>query len=289
MRHSFHAMIDMEYPSAASIEAFHSKIFSSWPACCRSFPWRETRDRYSVMVSECMLQQTQAERVVPKYSAWIERFPDAATLAHASLREVLSLWSGLGYNSRAQRLQLSAVQVMDKFNGEVPSSPLLLKTLPGIGEYSCRSIPAFADNLDVAAVDTNIRRILITEFSLPETLPPAKLQRLADAVLPVGRSRDWHNALMDYGSRVVTGKSSGIRPLSRQSAFKGSRRWYRAQIVRELINTPFMTVAELQDKYGECQWGLDEIIRDLVVEGLVESSAGSHDSTGGRVLKISEG
>ncbi|MDT9547232.1 MAG: Fe-S cluster assembly protein HesB [Chlorobium phaeovibrioides] len=280
--------MDIDYPSSLSIEAFHRKIFSSWPACRRSFPWRETCDRYWVMVSECMLQQTQAERVVPKYCAWIERFPNPGDLAEASLREVLSLWSGLGYNSRAQRLQLAAVQVMDKFNGEVPSSPSLLKTLPGIGEYSCRSIPAFADNFDVAAVDTNIRRILISEFSLPETLPPAALQRLAEAVLPVGRSRDWHNALMDYGSMVVTGRSSGIRPLSRQSAFKGSRRWYRAQIVRELLNTPVMTVAELEDKYGECRWGLDDIIRNLVAEGLVESFVSDHDSTGGMVLRIRE-
>ncbi|MDP8306331.1 MAG: Fe-S cluster assembly protein HesB [Candidatus Chlorobium antarcticum] len=282
-------MIAIDYPSSVSIEAFHKKIFTSWSECRRSFPWRETVDRYSVMVSECMLQQTQAERVVPKYSEWLERFPLPEALAEAPLREVLSLWSGLGYNSRAQRLQLAAQQVMKRFNGQVPSTPALLKTLPGIGEYSCRSIPAFADNLDVAAVDTNIRRILINEFSLPETLPPAMLQTVADVVLPVGRSRDWHNALMDYGSCVVTGRSSGIRPLSRQSAFKGSRRWYRARIVRELLNTSFMTVAELKDRYGECRWGLDEIILDLVAEGLVESTVSVHESIDDRILKIREG
>jgi len=222
------------------------------------------------MISEIMLQQTQAERVVPRFEEWLRHFPDCEHLSSASLREVLSLWSGLGYNSRAVRLHRCANLIMDSFGGIVPSRPEILKTLPGIGEYTSRSIPVFADNLDTAAVDTNIRRIMIHEFGLPEDIAPAELQQEAEAFVPHGRSREWHNALMDYGSLVLTSKKTGIRPLTKQSKFQGSRRWYRGKLVKELINTGELFLEEISEKYASCPWDLEEIINDLITEGVVE-------------------
>jgi A/G-specific adenine glycosylase len=266
------------------IALFREKIFDFYQLNRRSFPWRETTDRYAVMVSEIMLQQTQAERVVGKFTLWMERFPDPETLASASLREVLLLWSGLGYNSRGQRLQSCAKVIMERFGGVVPASPEQLKTLPGIGEYTCRSIPVFADNLDAAAVDTNIRRIIIHEFSLPEDTLKHKIQEAAEQLVPQGRSREWHNALMDYGSLCLTSRRTGIRPLTKQSKFQGSKRWYRGRLIKELIHSEGMFFEEMEEKYGNCPWNLQEIINDLISEGLVERPESADDAL--KFLKI---
>lgn len=252
----------------------------------RSFPWRETADRYAVMVSEVMLQQTQAERVIPKFTAWMDRFPDVAALASAPLRDVLALWSGLGYNSRGQRLQSCARMVIDRFDGVVPVAPAELKSLPGIGDYTCRSIPVFADNLDVAAVDTNIRRIIIHEFALPEDTAKQQIQVAAEQLLPPGRSRDWHNALMDFGAMFLTSRRTGIRPLTKQSKFHGSKRWYRGRLMKELLASEQLLLEEIEDRYGDCPWGIREIIDGLVHEGLLDE--GECANGRGRVIRVRE-
>lgn len=269
------------------IELFHNKIFDFYRLNRRSFPWRESTDRYTVMISEIMLQQTQAERVVPKFEAWLQHFPDVATLASAQLKEVLAMWSGLGYNSRAVRLHRTASIIVERFAGVVPPTPELLKTLPGIGEYTSRSIPVFADNFDAAAVDTNIRRIIIHEFMLSEDISPFNLQQTAEALLPQGRSREWHNALMDYGALLLTSKQSGIRSLGRQSKFHGSKRWYRGQLVRDLVRSEVLFLEDIKAKYGDCPWNLDEIIGDLIAEGVVEQSR-SAASDAFHCIKIKE-
>ncbi|TLU55170.1 MAG: Fe-S cluster assembly protein HesB [Chlorobium sp.] len=263
----------------SNIELFRQKIFDFYRLNRRSFPWRETTDRYAVMVSEIMLQQTQAERVVPRFDAWLKNFPDVIHLASAPLKEVLALWSGLGYNSRAVRLHRCASIITEHYGGVVPSEPELLKRLPGIGEYTSRSIPVFADNADLAAVDTNIRRIIIHEFGLPEDVSVAMLQQMADTTLPCGQSREWHNALMDYGALHLTSKKTGIRPLTRQSKFSGSKRWYRGQLVKELIHAEVMFLEELEEKYADCPWSLDEILGELVQEGLLEQHADTRQPT----------
>jgi A/G-specific adenine glycosylase len=251
-------------------EAFQERIFGFYHEKGRDFPWRRTRDRYAVMVSEIMLQQTQADRVAPRFLQWLERFPDVHALAGASLREVLQLWSGLGYNARGQRLQLAAALIVERHGGTVPSRPDILVTLPGIGPYTSCSIPVFADNLDVAAVDTNIRRVLIHELQLPESIAPADLRRIAGEVLPKGRSRDWHNALMDYGALELTSRRTGIAPASRQSRFNGSRRWYRGRLLRELLDTGMLSMAGIEERYADCPYGIGTIVDALVREGMAE-------------------
>ena len=256
--------------SSFYVEAFRERIFDFYQKKGRIFPWRLTRDRYGVMVSEIMLQQTQADRVVPRFTQWMERFPDVASLAEASLRDVLQLWSGLGYNARGQRLHRAASRIVAEHGGVVPSEPAILMSLPGIGAYTSRSIPVFADNLDIAAVDTNIRRVLIHELQLPETITPSNLLDVAGEVLPKGRSRDWHNALMDFGALELTSRKTGIAPLTKQSRFKGSRRWYRGELLRELLAAGEVSRQGLEERHAECPYGIGTIVDALVGEGLVE-------------------
>ncbi|NTU53893.1 MAG: A/G-specific adenine glycosylase [Chlorobiaceae bacterium] len=255
---------------SASVEAFQSKIFDFYEKNGRSFPWRLTTDRYAVMVSEVMLQQTQVERVVPRFIGWMERFPDLHSLASASLREVLELWSGLGYNARGRRLHSAASMIVEHHGAEVPSEPSLLVKLPGIGAYTSRSIPVFADNRDIAAVDTNIRRVLIHDLRLPESITPAGILEVAGEVLPHGRSRDWHNALMDFGALVLTGKKTGIAPLTRQSRFKGSRRWYRGALLRDMLASGELSRQQLEERYLDCPWGIGSLVDALVMESMIE-------------------
>ncbi|ACF11513.1 HhH-GPD family protein [Chlorobaculum parvum NCIB 8327] len=252
------------------VESFQSKILEFYQQNRRSFPWRMTTDRYAIMVSEVMLQQTQADRVARRFPLWLERFPDVQTLASASLREVLDAWSGLGYNSRGQRLHRAAAMVVEQFDGCVPSDPARLIELPGIGAYTSRSIPVFADNLDLAAVDTNIRRVLIHELNLPESITPKALLAVAEEVLPKGRSRDWHNALMDYGAMELTGRKTGIAPLTRQSTFKGSRRWYRSALLRELLKSGELSREAVEERYADCPYGIGTIVDMLVEEAMIE-------------------
>lgn len=254
----------------ADVRFFQEKILDFYRQNCRIFPWRETTDRYAVMVSEVMLQQTQAERVARRFPLWLERFPDVQALAAASLREVLEAWSGLGYNSRGQRLQRAAAMVVEQFGGEVSGDPARLIELPGIGAYTSRSIPAFADNLDIAAVDTNIRRVLIHELNLPESISPKALLDVAHEVLPKGQSRDWHNALMDYGALELTSKKTGIAPLTRQSRFKGSRRWYRSALLRELLASGELPREAVEERYADCPYGIGSIVDSMVEEAMIE-------------------
>jgi A/G-specific adenine glycosylase len=173
-------------------------------------PWRVTRDPYRILVSEFMLQQTQVDRVLPKYEAFIERFPDLAALAHATTADVLRIWKGLGYNSRAVRLKQIAQAVCDRFAGVMPSDEPTLRTLPGIGPYTVAAIRAFAFDLDDAAIDTNVRRVthrVLHGLEHPRAVAPAKLDPQARALVPQGRGHDWNSAMMDLGATICTARA----------------------------------------------------------------------------------
>ena len=191
-------------PSPRRIRALQARLLGWYAENRRDLPWRRTTDPYAVLVSEIMLQQTQVPRVVPRFADWLEAWPDLESLAEAPLAGVLRRWQGLGYNNRARRLQACAQAAVAAAPGgrraELPRSPEGLRALPGIGPYTARAVLVFAHNDDLAAVDANVRRVLTHELRLPEDLSGKHLQAVADAALPHGRSRDWHNALMDYGS-----------------------------------------------------------------------------------------
>lgn len=256
--------------SDSEIVAFRERVFAFFALHARDFPWRHLTDRYAVMVSEVMLQQTQADRVVSRFTDWLIRFPDVQSLAASSRKDLLSAWNGLGYNSRAIRMQQAAIKIIECFDGQVPADPVRLATLPGIGAYASRSIPAFADNLDVAAVDTNVRRIIHHAFAISESASNSQIQLFAERLLPAGQSRDWHNALMDYGALCLTSRATGIRPKSRQKPFRHSRRWYRGQLLKELLAVESLLLEELETKYAAAPWAIRGIIDEMSAEGLLD-------------------
>jgi A/G-specific adenine glycosylase len=157
----------------------------------RPLPWRETKDPYAILVSEVMLQQTQALRVVPYYHRWLADFPDPPTLAHAPARDVLRAWSGLGYNRRALALRQAAAHVSDH------GWPDDLTALPGVGPYTAAAVASFAFDRQVAAVDTNVRRVL-TRREGPATDVAAR----ADELVPPGQAATFNQAMMELGATV---------------------------------------------------------------------------------------
>lgn len=243
-----------------------NRLFDWYAVHRRDLPWRATTDPYAVLVSEVMLQQTQVARVVTRYPAFLERFPTLESLAAAPLADVLSAWLGLGYNNRALRLKRCAEAAPDH---RLPDDLAGLRALPGVGPYSARAVLIFAGNADLAAVDGNVRRVLTHELDLPHDLSPAALQGVAEAVLPRGRSRDWHNALMDYGSLVLTSRATGIAPRTRQTPFADSHRQRRARLLRCLLERGPLALpaaaAALELPVADCR----AVVESLAADGLV--------------------
>jgi A/G-specific adenine glycosylase len=173
-------------------------------------PWRQTRDPYRIVVSEFMLQQTQVDRVIPLYEAFIAAYPDFASLAAADAGDAMRLWRGLGYNSRATRLHALARAVVAQYGGQLPSDREALLALPGIGPYTASAVRAFAFELDDVALDTNIRRIAHrTGFGLeyPPLATDAELDARARAALEPGTAHDWNSAMMDVGATICTARA----------------------------------------------------------------------------------
>ena len=173
-------------------------------------PWRVVRDPYYTLVSEFMLQQTQVDRVIPKFAEFMDRFPTFTALAESGTADVLRVWQGLGYNSRALRLQAVARAVVDRFGGVMPRELELLRELPGIGPYTAAAIRAFAFDEDDAPVDTNVRRIVHRLFFGVEIPPKASASDLDDrarALVPHGEGHDWSSAMMDLGATICTARA----------------------------------------------------------------------------------
>jgi A/G-specific adenine glycosylase len=191
----------------------HEHLLAWYAAHGRDLPWRHTRDPYAVLVSEVMLQQTQVERVLPKYREFLERFPTLAALAEAPTADVIRAWAPLGYNVRAVRLQQIARQVVAEHGGELPHTLDGLLALKGIGRYTAGAVACFAFGLPVATVDTNIRRVLWRVFRgiEPAEWPAGQagareLLALADWALPGGAAYDWQQALMDLGATICVSR-----------------------------------------------------------------------------------
>jgi A/G-specific adenine glycosylase len=173
-------------------------------------PWRTARDPYRTVVSEFMLAQTQVERVVPKFEDFVARFSGFASLASATVADVLREWKGLGYNSRAVRLRSLAQDVVGRYGGNLPAEREQLRMLPGIGPYTAAAVRAFAFDIDDAPIDTNVRRIVNRLFfglEYPHRAAPRELDARARELVPPGRAHDWNSALMDLGSSICTARA----------------------------------------------------------------------------------
>lgn len=193
----------------ADLTIVQSALLSWFEQHRRDLPWRHTRDPYAIMVSEIMLQQTQVDRVLPYWHAWMDRWPDVHALATAPVADIIRAWKGLGYNRRAVNLQRAAQAVVDT-GGEFPPIVEGLLKLPGIGPYTAGAIACFAYEQDVAFIDTNMRRVLHRIFvgvDIPKpTIPDKQVLEIAAEVIPSGHGWTWNQAIMEFGAIHCTSR-----------------------------------------------------------------------------------
>ncbi len=270
-------------------EERNASLFSWYRAEQRSFPWRGETDPYRILVSEAMLQQTQASRVIPFYNRFVTRFPTVESLAAAALQDVLALWAGLGYNSRGLRLREAARMIAaDGW----PTTPATLVDLPGVGPYTASALASFAFGARVPAVDTNLRRVLSRWHGEP--LNGASLQAAAATALGDPAS-DWNQAMMDLGATTCVSKvplcgacpvrdwcsgPAGHTPPRTQGRFEGSARQLRGAIVRSLVRRD-ATFRDVVQQTGFPTTQVEMALADLMSEQLV-----NRDETG--VYRIAE-
>ncbi len=205
----------------------------------RDLPWRKTNDPYRILVSEVMLQQTQVSRVLPKYREFLLAFPSLRALAHASTREVLQAWQGLGYNRRALNLHRLARTVLQDQRGRLPRTAVELQTLPGLGPYTARAVACLAFGERVALVETNIRKVILHQcFPHRRRVTAREVASAAAQLLPRANARSWNLAIMDYGAaKFRSGRNPNRQATSytSQSKFQGSRRQLRGRVVAALL------------------------------------------------------
>lgn len=261
-----------------TIDSFKALVEFYYSNYGRDLPWRKTNDPYHIFVSEVMLQQTQVDRVEPKYLQWIHELPNFSSLATCSFDTVLRLWHGLGYNRRALNLQRAAQIITEKHNGIVPSNPEILATLPGIGKATAASIACYAYNAPVVFLETNIRTVYITLF-FPDTekVDDKDIAFFLELTMDITNPSRWYNALMDLGTYLKKTRPNPTRS-SRvyrvQSPFHGSKRKVRGQVLSLLLEYPRMHLHELQKHITDER--LYDILSDLKIEGLIKESKGMY-------------
>jgi A/G-specific adenine glycosylase len=240
-----------------------------------TLPWRQTHDPYCIMVSELMLQQTQVPRVIPKYEAFINKFPTVGSLARAELGTVLVLWQGLGYNRRAKLLHSAARAIMAR-GGIFPQTKEGLEGLPGVGPYTASAILAFAYNTPTALIETNVRTVYIHHFFVDKTVvTDSELLPLIEKTMDTKNPRAWYAALMDYGSHLkqtVGNVNKKSAQYVRQSKFKGSSREVRGAIVRLLTQKGLATVGVIVKETGFTRERIELQLRALLEEGLIQKN-----------------
>ncbi|HJP70416.1 MAG TPA: A/G-specific adenine glycosylase [Candidatus Limnocylindria bacterium] len=260
----------------------------------RDFPWRRTRDPYAVLVSEVMLQQTQASRVVDRFVRFMDRFPTADALAAASTAAVLAEWSGLGYNRRALALQRAAAIVARQgWPCDVPG----LESLPGVGPYTARAVASLAFDVPIGVVDTNVRRWLVRRFGDPDA--PAALQARADALAAGGTGATiaaWTHASMEFGAAICRSRNphcvacpiadgcpsrgtAAVVPVPRQPALEGSDREVRGAMLRHLASAAGHALSEAaaRERVGASVDGerWERILAGLERDGLLHRRGGT--------------
>lgn len=228
------------------IKQFQKTVWNYYKTSARhNLPWRKNINPYRIWISEVMLQQTQVDRVVKFFDAWMKQFPTVQKLANASQIEILKQWKGLGYNSRAIRMKQAAQAIVSDYKGRFPGEYEELQKLPGIGPYTAGAISAFAHNQPIAIIETNIRRVFIHHFFQDHTdVHDEDILELIEKTLDKKNPREWYWALMDYGSflgRTLNIKGKKYNPnvqskhYTKQSKFQGSDREIRSNILQLLL------------------------------------------------------
>lgn len=294
------------------IRAFQTTVWKFYETGRREFPWRPpslelqkdgTADPYAVLVSEVMLQQTQAERVVPFFTRFMRAFPTVEALAEAPLMNVLRAWQGLGYNRRALHLKRAAEILVQKYGGRIPRDAEALDSLPGVGTYTAQAVLAFSYNLPVACIETNIRAVYL-HFFFPrkKNVRDEEILELVEQTLPafprhsnvlqnVGKSgvalrrkddlhilpvREWYAALMDYGAMLkkeAGNPNARSAHFSKQSVFRGSRRELRARLLWRVLKNGAVRAEEL--KRETFAFPPRGILEELAAEGFLRKDGGA--------------
>ncbi len=264
----------MKKNNSTAIRQFQKTIWDYYYACGRNFAWRHVDDPYKVLISEVMLQQTQTHRVIEKYEQFITEFQSIQMLAQASLRDVLSVWQGLGYNRRGKFLHQLAQKVVVEHKGKLPADPHILIKLPGIGPATAASLCAFAFNLPTVFIETNIRAVFLHFFFTQKNDVHDKeiMPLVAKAVNRIN-PREWYYALMDYGvmlKRTIANPSRASKHYTIQSAFIGSDRQIRGKVIKALTEHSQLFKTDLLQQLKCEKKRLDAIIEQLVCEGIVQ-------------------
>jgi A/G-specific adenine glycosylase len=201
-------------PDGRALRRFRAALLRWYARHGRDLPWRRTRDPYHVLLSEIMLQQTQVDRVVPKYHEFLARYPTLETLAAADVADVRRTWYPLGYNVRPIRLHAIAREAVARYGGRVPDDEQALLALKGIGRYTAGAVRVFAFGQRAPILDTNVRRVLGRVFHGTDgrRVPSAALWALAERVLPRRRVYDFNQALLDFGATWCTARKPRCQP-----------------------------------------------------------------------------
>lgn len=261
------------------VRIFQQTVWGYYHRSGRDLPWRKPEpdgsfDPYKIIVSEIMLQQTRASRVVPKYREFLTLFPNVKSLAQARLGEVIRAWSGLGYNRRAKHLHQAAQMIADEYKSQFPQTLNALTKLPGVGKNTAGAIMAYAYNQPAVFIETNIRTVYIHHF-LDDRVDIADLEisQLVADTLDKNDSRQWYWALMDYGTHLksLTGNiARKSKQYKKQTIFKGSRRQIRGKVLKLLIAHDY-AVNELKLQIADSR--TSEVLNDLLKEGLIQQNA----------------
>jgi A/G-specific adenine glycosylase len=252
---------------------FKEFIWNFYHANKRDFAWRNINNPYYVLVSEIMLQQTQTHRVITKNEEFIEAFPTIESLAAASLRDVLSVWQGLGYYRRARFLHQLAQKIVSEYNGILPQDPKILQKLPGIGPNTAGSVCAFAFNQPTIFIETNIRTVFIDSFFRDKAAVTDKeILSLVEQTVDHENPREWYYALMDYGVFLKSKKVNPSRKSAhyiKQSKIEGSDRQIRAKILKNIVNAGALSQEDIVTNIKSDSDRVIKIIQQLLSEGFI--------------------
>jgi A/G-specific adenine glycosylase len=206
----------MVMPRPADRQWFRRQLLGWYRRNGRTLPWRETRDPYRILVSEVMLQQTQVDRVLPKYAEWLDRYPTFEALADAPEAEAVATWYPLGYNIRPRRLHMIAREAVSRFDGQLPGDEATLLSFKGIGAYTAGAVRSFAFGQRAAILDTNVARVLFRVFvgrGNPKSHALKKrLWEISRAVLPHRNVFDFNQGIMDFGAIACSARAPRCEP-----------------------------------------------------------------------------
>lgn len=269
--------------SAKKKADFQDIVWGYYRAQARNhLPWRINTTPYYVWISEVMLQQTQVDRVVLFFKKWMKAFPTVKKLAGASQIDLLKLWKGLGYNSRALRLKKAAEIIVKNNKGIFPEKYEDILALPGVGPYTAGAISAFAYNVPVAMIETNIRRVYLHHFFKDDTqVHDKELMEIIEQTVDETNPREWYWALMDYGShlgKTIPNPNKKSRHYTVQKKFKGSDREIRGKVLELLLTTKKQSLENLISKLMvvcDNQERIEKVIDQLDHEGFLTVTRGS--------------